>query len=325
MAFLLTADIGGTAARFGLVRQGELRPHVVRAMYTADSPSPQAALRQFMSEMGAGMGGEVKLIGAVIAWAGHIGQGPLRLTNGPWVLDRASLGTELGIDDIVVINDFEAVAEAIAHLGADDLVQVGGEGPTPRGPRVAMGPGTGLGTATVVPVGRTGWMVLPGEGGHTTPPLAGLPEFALWPHLFAGIEHPVAEDLLSGPGILRAYRALAAAQGETPVHDSPAAVSRAALEGNDAIAAAAFNLFFTWLGRMAGDLALVANASGGVYIAGGIVPRYVDALKSGPFRAAFEAKGRMADFARTVPVFVVMTQMPALIGCAAVHATRCAA
>jgi glucokinase len=316
MAYLLTADIGGTNARFGLVPRGELRPETARAMYTADSPSPQAAARRFLDEAG-----NVELIGAVIAWAGHIGAGPLRLTNGPWVFDRAAFAAELGIEDIMVINDFEAVALAIDHLEPGDVVQVGGNAPAPRGVRAVMGPGTGLGTATLVPVGMSDWRVLPGEGGHTNPPLAGPAETALWPALFTGIDHPVAENVLSGPGIIRTYRAIAASRGETSVHNSPAAVCQAALAG-DAIAAAAFELFFTWLGRMAGDLALIVGATGGVYIAGGIVPKYLEPLNAGPFRAAFEAKGLMADFARTVPAFVVVAQTPALIGCAAVHAGR---
>jgi glucokinase len=261
-------------------------------------------------------------MGAVIAWAGHIGPGPIGLTNGPWVLDRSRFGAEIDIDDITVINDFEAVAEAIAHLGPQELVQVGGGQALPRGVRVVMGPGTGLGTATLVPAGKNNWTVLPGEGGHTNPPLAGPDELALWPRLFDGVDHPVAEDILSGPGILRTYRALAAARGERPLHDSPAAVCRAALDAGDGTAAAAFELFFTWLGRLAGDLALIVGASGGVYIAGGIVPKYLDVLKAGPFRAAFDAKGKMAGFARSVPTFIVITQTPALIGCAAVHARR---
>jgi glucokinase len=321
MAYLLTGDIGGTTARFGLVRQGELRPEAVRIMYTADSPSVEAATHHYLSETGAA--GKGKLIGAVIAWAGHIGPGPVRLTNGPWVLDRAAFGASLGITDVMVINDLEAVALAIAHLGPDDLVQVGGGPGDPRGVRAVMGPGTGLGTATLVPAGESGWTVLPGEGGHTTPPLAGPSEAALWPELFAGLEHPVAESVLSGSGIMRTYRALAAVRGATAVHETPAAVGRAALDAGDATAAAAFELFFTWLGRMAGDLALIVGASGGVYIAGGIVPKYIEPLKSGPFRAAFEAKGKMAEFARTLPAFVVVTRTPALIGCAAVHAARC--
>ncbi len=317
MEFLLTADIGGTTARFGLVPKGALRPEAVRIALTADNPSPEAAARQFLAETG-----DVKLLGAVIAWAGHISPGPLKLTNGPWILDRASFGASLGIDDVIVINDFEAVAQAIAYLGPDDLVQVGGGQAEPRGVRVVMGPGTGLGTATVVPVGSSGWMVVPGEGGHTTPPLAGQAELALWSHLFAGVDQPVAEDVLSGPGVLRTYRALAAARGKPAVHDSPAAVSQAALAGHDAIAAAAFELFLTWLGRMAGDLALIVNASGGVYIAGGIVPKYLTTLETSPFRAAFEAKGRMTGFARSVPTYVLITETPALIGCAAVRAAQ---
>ncbi len=319
MSLLLTADVGGTTARFGLVHQGELRPHAVRIMYTADSPSIEAAALQFMAEVGGGSGPS-KLTGAVIAWAGLIGPGQIRLTNGPWVLDRANLAAALAIDDVLVINDFEAVAHAIAHLGADELVQVGGGQVGRRGVRVVMGPGTGLGAAIVVPVGRAGWMVLPGEGGHINPPLAGPAELALWPHLFADIEHPVAEDILSGPGILRTYRAVAAAHGRTAVHQDPASVCEAAIEDGDDIAAEAFGLFFTWLGRMAGDLALVVNASGGVYIAGGIAPKYLDRLQLGPFRAAFESKGQMAGFARSVPTFIVVSQTPALIGCAAVHA-----
>jgi glucokinase len=137
----------------------------------------------------------------------------------------------------------------------------------------------------VVPVGGTEWMVLPGEGGHTNPPLAGLPyEFALWPRLFADLEQPVAEDILSGPGILRTYRAWPRRAAKLASMTARRRCARRPLDGRDATAAAAFELFLTWLGRMAGDLALIAQASGGVYIAGGIVPKYLAMLKSGPFR-----------------------------------------
>ena len=132
MAYLLTADIGGTTARFGLVPQGELRPQAVRIMYTADSPSLDVALHRFLSEAGAT--GQADLLGAVIAWAGHIGPGPLRLTNGPWVLDRAALGAALGIADVAVINKaasllqtpLSLLAVVVTHDGVDVVVLTGG-------------------------------------------------------------------------------------------------------------------------------------------------------------------------------------------------------
>lgn len=316
---MLTADIGGTNARFGLVAAGELRPRVVRVLPTAASPSPEAAAMQFLAELG-----KVEIDRAVIAWAGPIGPGILHLTNGPWSLDRTRFATALGVGGVRLVNDFEAVAHAIAHLGPDDLVQVGGGPADPRGVKVVMGPGTGLGTATVAPVGDNRWMVLPGEGGHSTPPLAAEAEFALWRHLFAGIEHPGAEHLLSGPGLVRTYRAVTAMRNLPAGFDTPAAVCRAAIAGEPA-AAAAFELFLTWLGRMAGDLALFVKATGGVYIGGGIVPRYVEQLKSGPFRAAFEAKGPMTALLRSIPAYVITAEAPALIGCAAVGKADAAA
>lgn len=316
MEFLLTADVGGTRARFGLVPAGALKPSMVRISGTRDDPSFEAAAKRFLAEAGG-----ARLSGAVIAWAGPIVPGPLRLTNGPWTFHREAFGSSIGAPEVVVINDFEAVAHSIAHLGPQDVAQVGGGSSNPSGVRAVLGPGTGLGTASVIPAAG-GWTILPGEGGHTTAPVSGEAEFALAPHLFKDIEHPSAEHLLSGPGILRTYRAIAAARGAPVTHDRPEKVTAAAVAGTDPTAAAAFELFQTWLGRMAGDLALILNATGGVYIAGGIAPRFVRQLRSGPFRAAFEGKGPMSALARSIPAYLVTAELPALIGCAAVHRMR---
>jgi glucokinase len=184
----------------------------------------------------------------------------------------------------MVINDFEAVAQAIAHLGPGRSRAGGRRAAEPRGVRVVMGPGTGLGTATVVPVGSSGWMVLPGEGGHTNPPLAGPAELALWPRCSPASISRWPKTSCRGPASCAPTGRSPRRAANAAVHDSPAAVCQAALAG-DATAAAAFELFFTWLGRMAGDLALIVGASGGVYIAGGIVPKYLATLnraRSGP-------------------------------------------
>jgi glucokinase len=183
-------------------------------------------------------------------------------------------------------------------------------------PRVVLGPGTGLGVASLVPVAG-GWLALPGEGGHVTMPAQDEAEEAL---IRAGRErygHCSAERLLSGPGLTFLHAALNAGGPEMP----PEEIGRR-LRAGEAAAAATFSTFFRLLGTIAADAALTLGAFGGIYLGGGIVPRYVDVLARSDFRRRFEAKGRYRAYLGAIPTFAITAANPAITGLLCFARTR---
>jgi glucokinase len=171
---------------------------------------------------------------------------------------------------------------------------------------------------------RDTWFPVPGEGGHVDVGPRTARDQQIWPFL-TPVKDPAAklgrisaEELLSGRGLLNIYRALCRAEGNrTPRHDEPAGVSIAGLDGSDALAAEALTLFATYLGRVAGDLALIFMARGGVFLAGGISPKILPALERPEFRAAFEDKAPHSALMKSIPTFVVTHPQAALSGLAA--------
>ena len=212
-----------------------------------------------------------------------------------------------------LLNDYEALALSLPHLKGDDLVQIGGqESPVPK-LKIVMGPGTGLGMAALAPLPQGGWMALPGELGQVTLPTVTREEFDLRERMKKPGSIFIAEDAVSGSGLYLLYKTLSP-QGKLT---SPEAVIQAALTGQDAAAAKTLDHFISWLARISGDAAMALQARGGVYLAGGIAPSIIDKLKSGPFRAIFEDKGKLSDIMRPIPVYVIVDRFPAFKGCAA--------
>jgi glucokinase len=159
-------------------------------------------------------------------------------------------------------------------------------------------------------------VALPSEGGHISLAALSREDFELIERLKSGRERLSADRVLSGPGIAELYLAVAASKGRAVEPPTPNDVIERGLAGSDDIAVEALRLFVTWLGAFAGDVALLFGARGGVYLGGGIAPKIVSALSGGPFRAAFEAKGRMRSFVAPIPVYVIMAQFAALKGAA---------
>ena len=238
------------------------------------------------------------------------------MSNNAWRFRRSELAKILGCDNMLVINDFAAVARSLPLLKPEDTVQIGGGGSQAGGVMVAIGPGTGTGVASLIVDGAGGPLVVPGEGGHVDFAPVGDTEIAVLQRLRAQFDRVSIERLLSGDGILNLYRTLCDINGCGMALQTPEAVGKAARADTDPRAVQAMGLFFAVLGSVAGDLALTLGARGGVYIAGGIVPRYVDLMRHSQFRSRFESKGRFSENNKVIPSFVVTHPNPGLLGVA---------
>jgi glucokinase len=205
------------------------------------------------------------------------------------------------------------VAWALPQLAPADLVQIGGGEKVARSTMATLGPGSGLGVSALVPTNDS-WAVMSGEGGHVAMPAATSQEQEVIARLrerFGG--HCSAERILSGPGLVNLYVALAEVAGRGQPTVQPADVTNLARQG-EPLARKTLGMFFAMLGTVAADLAVTTGARGGVYVAGGIVPRLVEPLKKSEFRARFEAKGRYRDYLAAIPTYVIATPLPAFRG-----------
>jgi len=309
----LLGDIGGTNARFAW--QAEAGAEVGDAVTypCADYPALEDAMRRYLREHQ----GEAPRQ-AAIGIANPITGDHVQMTNHHWSFSIAGLRDALGLDRLLVINDFTALALSLPALKPDELVQVGGGTAVPDAPVALLGPGTGLGVSGLLPMGRgRGEVPLNGEGGHVTLSAADDREAAVIELLRRRFGHASAERALSGPGLVNLYEALCAHQGVAAQPLSAADISARALDGSDATCRATIDLFFSLLGTVAGNLALTLGARGGVYIGGGIVPRLSALVEGSQLRSRFEQKGRFADYLRPIPLYVVNArQSPALLGAA---------
>jgi glucokinase len=219
---------------------------------------------------------------------------------------------------VTLVNDYTPVAVALACLAEEDVVVIGRSLAERSGPKVVLGPGTGLGVAALVSAGER-LRVVSTEAGHVDFGPASEEEGAVWPYIERVGGRVTAEVVLSGPGLVRLYRALATARGEATPLTQPSEVQAAGQLGRDPRAAEALDWFARLLGRYAGDLALIFGA-GGIFLASGIAPRIADVLNRGGFRAAFERKTPHEALLRRTPTWVITHPEPALHGLAALAA-----
>jgi glucokinase len=318
----LVADIGGTNARLAIADLATLKVSGAASFRCADFPSLEAVAAAFLRGVPE-RGVAQRPAAAAFAVAAPVVGDRIRLTNSPWSFGHDELRSAIGVETLLLLNDFEALAHVLPHLGAAELHQIGGGAPVERTAKVVLGPGTGLGVAGLA-WSPAGWQALPSEGGHTAFAVEGATEFAMLERLLRGRERLSVERLVSGPGLADVYRVLAELQGRPASPLEAAEVVRRAHAGDDPVAREALDRFATWLGRFAGDAALFMGARGGVYIGGGIAPRMVDVLSAGRFRRAFEAKGRMSAFLAPIPAYVILATDAALKGAAAALAGRLA-
>lgn len=308
MKLALVGDIGGTNARFALWRDGQLES--VRVLATADFATPEDAIGHYLLDLGLAPGS----IGAVcLAVAGPVGGEHFRFTNNHWRLSRRHFCQQLQVQELLLVNDFTAMALGMTRVREHERIQICPGVAEPGSPAVVIGPGTGLGVGTLLSAGEGRWQALPGEGGHVDLPIGSPREAQLWLQLFNQLGHVRAEDVLSGNGLLQLYLAMCTVDGQVPSLGSPAQVSAAALAG-DALARQVLDQFCIWLGRVAGNNVLTLGARGGVYIVGGVVPRFAGFFQVSGFIQSFSSKGCMSGYFEGVPVWLVTAEYPGLEG-----------
>lgn len=306
---VLLADIGGTNTRCALGAD-DGRISGVRAFANREFGGVADVLRRYLQEAAPA----APIRRGALAVAAPIRDDRVGMINIAWAFSAEELRRALRLDRLQLLNDFAALAWALPALGPQDLAAVGGGAALAGFPKVVLGPGTGLGVASLVPV-RGEWQAVAGEGGHVT--LAALDERdeAVIRRARERYGHCSAERLLSGAGLGFLHAALHGGAESDAIE-----VGQRARAGEPA-AIQTFERFFRLLGSVAGNLALTLGAFGGVYIGGGIVPRYLDLLQRSAFRECFEAKGRYREYLRAIPTSVIVAPHPALRGLAAYAAS----
>ncbi|HEX2140042.1 MAG TPA: glucokinase [Woeseiaceae bacterium] len=295
----LIADVGGTSTRCALFDVGERRQAELRIFRNDDFPSLKELLGGYLSAF------DEKPAAGAIAIAAPVSGDDIRMTNRDWRFDRAELGRELSLEPFHVINDFHAVAFALPEIRHRDLAEIGKASLYRDGTRAALGPGTGLGVGAWVS-GSNGSAAMFGEGGHVTLSGRNAEEDRIIAKLRERYGHCSAERVLSGPGIVALHNAMHGDEMKTSLEITSGTV--------DPKCRATMEQFFRFLGSVAGDLAMTTGASGGLYIAGGIVPDHVEQIRASSFRERFEDKNRYRGYMQAIPTYVITDPTPGLTG-----------
>lgn len=299
---ILLADIGGTHCRLALLERagGAVVP-------VANRPSADIAdLPQELLAITAGL----KPQSAIFAVAGVVESPRVTLTNLPWSIDAALVGETLGLTSVLLINDFEAQAAAIAALHADDYLTLQPGAPVVDGTRLIIGAGTGFGTAFLHPCSH-GFSIIPSEAGHMDVPLLPEDEQRFARAVRALVPRLDIEALVSGPGLARLHRALHA----NALH--PPGIVAAAQEG-DPGALATITIFYRLLASVSANLVMAAKATGGLWITGGVIGHILPWLDRRTFLADFIDKAPLAHLLAQIPVHIVTRADPAFAGLAAI-------
>jgi len=307
----LIGDIGATNIRFALAHaNGTITPARVYALN--DHVSLPDAIEAYLAEASPA----ARPLQAVLAVASPVTGDQVTLTNHPWSFSIEGLRQQLGFRRLHVVNDFVANAAAIPLLGEKDRLQIGGGAPVSGAPVGIIGPGTGLGVGALAP-SPNGVVTIAGEGGHVTMTPATAQESTILDLMRKRYDHVSAERLLSGPGLVNLYNTLCELAESPAAPFTPAQIVSPGIWNKDPRTREATAIFCAMLGTVAGNLALTLGARGGVYMAGGIVPRLAQFFAQSEFRSRFEAKGRMRGYLAAIPTYLIVRPHPELLGAAA--------
>jgi glucokinase len=309
--------VGGTHARIGLVRRAGDGIEVLRyeRYACAQWPSLTAVLSDFMTRLE----DDVLVRHCAVASAGYVLGAAVVNENLPWPVSIGEIRDTLGLAGLAVVNDFEAVAYACQFLQVHETQPIVATAAVPaNGPVLVMGPGTGLGSAVLLP-GKPHATVLPTEAGQICLAPGNEREAAILRELARDRDYVPYEAALSGPGLVNLYRAISTLRGTPATLAEPADVTRVALDGSDPAAVEALDVFCGLLGSFVGDLALLYGARGGVYLAGGILPRIRERLLASSFATRFFNKGVMRAFLQQVPVRLMDHGQWGVIGAAGLY------
>ena len=310
----LLGDVGGTNARFGWQANAHSGIEHVLVLPCAAHETLEAAIRTYL---------ELKSLpmprAGALGIANPITGDVIRMTNHHWSFSISEMQRSLGLQQLNVINDFTALALALPSIAKDNLVQVGGTVAQAYAPKALIGAGTGLGVSGLIPTDANDhWVAIAGEGGHVTLAAQTESEYRVIELIRQRYGHVSAERVLSGQGLVDLYLALRQLQKQQPVDVAGAAeITAWALQNKDPLALQSIDMFAGFLGSVTGDLALTLGARGGVYLGGGIVPRWLGWFETSQFRERFEAKGRFKAYLKDIPVWVInAVESPALLGAA---------
>ena len=310
----IVADIGGTNARFALVTAkngGQFDIEHVQILKGANFANFEDAFSAYIS----GLDG-IKPTSACVAIAGPVSQDQVTMTNLPWSFSQEAMRKQFNLDAFLAINDYTALAVATSRLPDSGLISILPGTRKPNGNKAILGPGTGLGVAGLVSAGDL-WVPLPSEGGHTNMAPADEYECDILKAAIKRHGHVSAEVCLSGPGLVNLYQAIADVRGEKTEALGAQDVSGRGLEGSDALCREALDVFCGFMGTVSSNVALTYSAFGGVYITGGIIPRFPEFFKQSRFSERFLQKGIMSHFVADIPVDIVAYEQTAFLGAAA--------
>lgn len=308
----LLADIGGTNARFALSDGPGSTPRDITVLPTGDYPGVVEAVGHYLNDHG-----HATVEAACVAVAGPVYPERAGLTNSHWDFHIRDTEAALGLKKLGVINDFHALAQSLPSLPKHELVAIGGGEARADQALSVIGPGTGLGVGTLLPVQeRQGlrWVAIPGEGGHVSLPAQDPEELAAMQHLQQEQGIVTAECFLCGTGIVRLYRAHAMVRGHEVIYESPQEIVSQALQGMDSLCIRTLEMFCAMLGNVAANAALTTGAQGGVFLGGGILPRIQQFFEASHFRKRFDSNVRMSDYLQDIPVHLILSETPALYG-----------
>ncbi len=319
-ALVLAGDIGGTKSNLAFFRGAPNAPEVVveRSYQNRDFSNLDEVIRRFLADTGLTTGvASFGVAGAVVAGASH-------LPNLGWQLSEQGLAKALGLESVHLLNDLEANALGIATLPPEKFFFLNHGQPLAGGNRALIAAGTGLGMAILFH-GGTDYRALASEGGHVDFAPRNEDEIGLLRFLVARHGRVSAERVVSGRGLEAIYDFLKAGGMHEPeglatrlaaAADRAAVISQAGSSGEAAICTKALEMFLSVYGAVAGNLALMALATGGLYIGGGIAPKLIAALPKSGFMHAFTDKGRFSELLGRIPVQVILEPKTALYGAA---------
>lgn len=314
---LVSVDIGGTHARFvvaSVAADGGITLSQPETLHTRDHASFQTAWEDFRERQGGALPPRVTL-----SVAAPVGGDVIRFTNNPWLIRPALMESKLGVTAWTIVNDFAAVAHAVARAPEGQFVHITGPDQplAAEGTISVLGPGTGLGVAHLYRSPQSGYRVQATEGGHIDFAPLDTIEDAILARLRKRHTRVSAERVVSGPAIRDIYHTLAALENRSTPDEDDVAIWTRGLEGSDSLAAAAVDRFCLSLGSVAGDIALAQGGFGGVVIAGGLGYRLRKHLPHSGFAERFRAKGRFAELMASIPVKLIVHPQPGLFGAAA--------
>ncbi|HLX53654.1 MAG TPA: glucokinase [Aquella sp.] len=308
----LISDIGGTNARFSL----EVKPfeyESTKVFACRDFKTLSDVINEYLQQIG--MKGKVK--NAALALPTPVVDDSIFMVNSPWqTFSQSQTRTETGFENLIFLNDWHAMALSVPHIGEEHLVRVGGtDNPDVSKPKLVIGPGTGLGMASLIrhPLGE--YLAIASECGRSSFPPVNEEEIELWNFVKKRFSHVSAERFLSGPGLQLIYEGLCNIHNkEINILPNPAEITQKGVLGEDWLCKQTVDIFCRMFGTVTSNLAVMLNSFGGVYIGGGIIPKMLDYFIRSEFRSRFEDKGRYRPFLVKMPIYVITHELPAFLG-----------